>query len=175
MRAPAMKCAVIACAMVVASVAPASAQVVWSWSFGSEQGTLTTDGSFADTASVGTFTITDFQITGSAYPAYVGATTYETQAPQGFLWDGSAPTQFWRLGGTYTNGADFFLVQNDWFYVFNPGLSELNNADEDLVLEGTLTLVPLNDTRAGIPTLSFPMMILFLILMGLAGVWLLRR
>jgi len=177
MRIRASKCVIMACALVIGSATPAAGQVLWSWSFGSEQGTFVTDGSFPDTASPGNFTITNFEVTASAYPLHVGAAWYETQPPQGFLWDGSAPTQFWRSGGTYTNGSNFFITANDWYYTFAPGTSYLNDWDEFEVLSGTLTLVPLAESQSGsgIPTLSFRMVALFSLLTALAGFWLLRR
>lgn len=175
MKTPLMKYLVLTCGLVVGSAVPVAGQVHWNWSFGSEQGTFVTDGSFADTGSPGNFTISGFEITASAYPSHVGADTYETQPPQGFLWDGSAPTQFWRLGGTYTNGADFFLVSNDWYYVFNPVVSGLYNSDEDLVFDGSLTLEPVADLQTAIPTLSLPMTVFFSLLLAFAGFWFLRR
>jgi hypothetical protein len=41
-------------------------------------------------------------------PSLVGATFTETQPTQGFLWNGTTATQFYRSSGALTNGSNFF-------------------------------------------------------------------
>src|SRR5210317_2184050 len=75
---------------------PASADIVWSWSFGTEAGTFTTEGSPADLAAPVDLEIIDFQVTASSVPANVGDTYTVDDPDQGILWDGSQITQFYR-------------------------------------------------------------------------------
>ena len=83
---------------------PASASIIWNWSFGgTEAGTFTTtDG---DTSTV-SFTILAISVTASSTPELIGAPLGASLFPQGFLWDGSDATLFFRA--QYTNGANFF-------------------------------------------------------------------
>ncbi len=176
MRTPlALRCLIIV-GLAVSIASPSAADVLWSWQFGTEQGTFTTDGTLADTSAAGSFTISNFQITASTYPSHVGAAYYETQAPQGFLWDGSVPTQFWRAGGIFTNGSNFFLVMNDWIYLFLPASGIVRNADEDDVYSAALTLTPLREQLTpAVPALSPWGLGLLSLMMAGAGAWLLRR
>lgn len=116
-----------------------AADLFWQWSFtqtgGSAQGYFVTDGGpySVPSPTAGTFNITNFIVTQTTitgpsvgaintYGAYTGG-VYNTdnQAGQGFIWNGSAATQFFRDNGTTTNGSNFFLnggTQFDKFLFF---------------------------------------------------------
>jgi hypothetical protein len=46
-------------------------------------------------------------VTDSVISGNIGAAYSEAHPPQGFIWDGSRPTQFFRGGGAFTNGSNF--------------------------------------------------------------------
>ncbi|MEA5620927.1 hypothetical protein VB711_24260 [Cronbergia sp. UHCC 0137] len=101
----------IALTMTLTEIKPAQA-LLWNWSFnsGAEVGTFETNGTFADTAGAFNFTIdvTKFDVTASAFePSLVGATFTDIQPTQGFLWNGTTATQFYRGSGGLTNGSNF--------------------------------------------------------------------
>ncbi len=96
----------------------AQAGIEWTWvnaGTGTEQGTFITNGELvAAAAPAGTYTILDFSVTATAYGIPLGSMSagdYFTNQPEiGFEWDGAAPTMFWRLSGTYTNGINLFVT-----------------------------------------------------------------
>ncbi len=116
-----MRALTIILALVLAG--PALAAIEWTWvnsGTGTEQGTLITDGVLVgDLAPAGTYTILDYTVTASAHGVLIGSVsdgTYVIEHPdQGFDWDGSAPTVFWRDSGQHTNG--FWL----WAAEYVPG------------------------------------------------------
>lgn len=77
--------------------------------------------------AAGTFNITNLIVTqttisGSSvgaintYGAYSGGVyNANNQGVQGFIWNGSVPTQFFRDGGTLTNGSNFYLTGGGGF------------------------------------------------------------
>ena len=100
-------------------------QIHWQWSdasTGLESGTFVTNGTLNQdgSAPAGTYTISDFKLvkTSTIVPTTGSYATGEwfggTQAPIGFVWDGSSPTQFWRSGGSLTNGLNIYT--SDWSY-----------------------------------------------------------
>jgi hypothetical protein len=90
----------------------AQAGILWTWTnagTGTEQGTFLTDGELVSgEAPAGSYTLVDFTVTASVYPLPIGSVSggeYSIGQPSaGFLWDGAAPTQFWRSSGIFTNG-----------------------------------------------------------------------
>lgn len=127
----------------------ARADIIWVWSFGTEAGTMITDGTFADTMGNFTFTILSFEVTASQIPANVGATYIETQPTQGFIWDGNAPTQFFRSNGVFTNGSNFFTEDFVFSYQLAPPpiSSRLStDAATTTLSSGLIVLVPSNET-----------------------------
>ncbi|XHR80448.1 MAG: hypothetical protein ACFKPT_19535 [Gloeotrichia echinulata GP01] len=91
---------------------PAQA-LTWNWSFnsGTEAGTFNTNGTFADTSGSFNFVInaSTVAVTTSAFaPSLVGATFTESQPTQGFLWNGTTATQFYRQSGALVNGSNFY-------------------------------------------------------------------
>ena len=69
----------------------ANATIIWSWSFGGEAGTFTTDGTAAGSlASPGTYDLEDFSVTGSTFGAPLGSLGGGQYLPLGAL-IGSGP------------------------------------------------------------------------------------
>jgi len=127
------------------------ASVIWDWSFaGTEAGTFTTNGTFADTASASNFTITNFTVTASTVSSLIGQPYSENQPVQGFLWSGVSPTEFYRDSGSFTNGSNFNVtnsIPEVYTFVFFADsifwLGGLNNSSEDPVVGfSPLTLTP---------------------------------
>ena len=119
---------------------PASASIIWNWSFGgTEAGTFTTtDG---DTSTV-SFVILAISVTASSTPQLIGAPLTPGESVQGFLWNGSEATQFFRA--QFTNGANYYSdVSIDRRYIFDPGQSYLLQTSTYVTLAaGALTLSP---------------------------------
>ena len=143
------------------ALAPVHANVIWNYSFGSgtETGYFETNGTFADTAGSFNFVIdpATFHVTSSAFaPTLVGLTfTAGNQPDIGFLWNGTAPTQFYRGSGTYTNGANVYSSDTNYRVVFYAGGSTVTGAiaaNESPEESGftTLTITP-QEALAGVP------------------------
>ena len=99
------------------TAARAQGSIVWSWSSfsGAEQGTFTTDGNLvAGAAPAATYTLSDFSVTASAaLPDYVGKSAVGGEITignlvEGFIWDGSSATEFFRDSGVFTNGMNLY-------------------------------------------------------------------
>jgi len=148
----------------------AAAAVLWNWSFSSEAGTFTTDGTLSDTLSTHTFTITDFQVTASGTPANIGASYTVVQPTEGMIWDGAAPTQFFRESGGLTNGANFKNPANNFEYTLFPGTSLLGNQFELPVATGELTVAPVVPVAVVVPTLGGAGMALLALSVAAVGV-----
>ena len=138
--------AVAVCVLVIPS--RANATLIWDWSFaGTEAGTFTTNGTFANAAGSFNFTITNFTVTSSTITSLIGSGYTETQPPQGFLWDGTVPTQFYRSSGSFTNGSNFFVSSPAYVYGFytssGTALGVLEDPNENPVVSAAaLTLNP---------------------------------
>jgi hypothetical protein len=147
--------AVALCLLVIPSRANAT-PLIWDWSFaGTEAGTFTTNGTVADTASSFNFTITNFTVTSSTITSLIGSGYTETQPVQGFLWDGTVPTQFYRSSGSFTNGSNFFVSSPAYIYMFfassGTATGGLEDPSESPVVSSaalTLTAVPEPSTYA---------------------------
>lgn len=134
---------------------PSSASLVWGWSFGgTETGTFTTSGTIY---TAGSYTITGFEVTSSIQPAGIG-TDWDVAflGATGFIWDGTDFTQFWRFGGTATNGANIFHDTEDLRYSFyaEPGLQLGRLTDVDAIDEPFY--VPFTDLSGGPQAVSAP-------------------
>jgi hypothetical protein len=82
----------------------ASATIIWDWSFGTEAGQFVTDGNLVGHfAPADRYTVSDFILLQSAFllPGSISGGQFDegTQPGNGFDWDGSAPTLFFRSGG----------------------------------------------------------------------------
>lgn len=129
------------------STATARADVLWSWSFGTESGTFVTSGRFDQTDVPGVFTFKDFSVTASQFAGNVGATYIQTSV-QTMAWDGLEPVQFTRNSGTLTNGSNFDRADGAFFDTLGappPTGLVFQNPGEHLVLEAPLTVQPLSD------------------------------
>jgi hypothetical protein len=150
--------AAVACAAValILAAAPAQANITWEWSFQSEAGTFVTNGDLiGGLAPAGSYTLdpTTFTVLTSSVPSLLGAGYTETYSPQGLVWDGSAVTQLWRDGGTYTNGANLFHVDY-WYALGLPDAMLYDNTspgDYFIALEGPLTLRPQSAVLVPVP------------------------
>jgi hypothetical protein len=115
-----------ATALIACLAGETRADIPWTWSYASEAGTFVTDGELAcdESAPAGTYTILDFSVTASAFPGNVGSLSggeySENQPVQGFTWDGTQPTQWFRASGVFTNGSNFYRVGTDLRYLFAP-------------------------------------------------------
>ncbi len=105
--------------ILAAFCATAQAGIEWDWvngGTGTERGIFLTNGTMTGgVAPAGSYTILEAAVTASAYPLPLGSlvdgTYFNTQPEMGFDWDGAAPTSFWRLSGTYTNGINIFVTE----------------------------------------------------------------
>jgi hypothetical protein len=116
MRGPNPASALLVAAFVLTISASAqAASITWSWSnagTGTERGTFITSGDLVGaSAPAGTYVVRDFSVTASGVGLPLGAVsdgTYTIVQPLvGFVWDGAAPTQFFRSSGGFTNGFGF--------------------------------------------------------------------
>lgn len=149
--------AVCAGIALILAAAPARANITWEWSFASESGTFVTDGTLVGgVAPLGTYTADpdSLNVITSTLPSLVGATFMQNQTPQGFLWDGSAPTQFWRtpaLGTLQTNGMNFFLTDSSYRYGFGTWGGFLRDEEDTMSVDGSLALRPLSSVTTPVP------------------------
>jgi hypothetical protein len=131
---------------------PAVANITWDWSFSTEAGTFETNGALVGaSAPAANYTIdtSTFAVTASQIAGLVGATYVAILETQGFQWDGTQPTQFWRAGGTYTNGANFHtelagpVPYDESFDIGTTPMGQLRIFDFGIVTEGPLSLAPI--------------------------------
>jgi hypothetical protein len=113
----------------------ANASIIWDWSFGSNSGQFTTDGT---TASAGTYSITDFSVTNSGVGATVGSWSggeydvsgYSTTTPYSLVWDGSSVIDWLHSG---SNSFDWLVfddlsTSNHFFFGWETG--NINTANQ---------------------------------------------
>jgi len=124
--------------------ATVSADMIWDWSFGSEAGTFVTDGTPQDATGAFDFTIKTLTVTSSVDSEDIGVAYTDQDPPSGFLWNGSAPTQFHRAGGAFTNGVNITDPTTFHFFTFEPpGIDSLfRTGSKGLLDSGTLALSP---------------------------------
>jgi hypothetical protein len=123
------------------------ANVYWQWSFDTESGYFITDGVFSDTLSNANFQFLSFHVTQSVLPGNVGGTYVESQPTQGFIWNGTVSTQFYRSSGGSTNGSNFFLDGVDLVYGLQaPPIATFLKDPSGMIsgtfAEGLITLTP---------------------------------
>ncbi|WP_415225760.1 PEP-CTERM sorting domain-containing protein [Psychromonas sp.] len=118
----------------------ANATIMWDWSFGSNSGQFTTDGtSSGGTATADTYSITDFSVTNSGDSATIGswsggeyaASGYSTTAPYSLAWDGLSVSNWLSAG---SNNFDWLVfndlsTSNDFFFGWETGnINTINQA-----------------------------------------------
>jgi hypothetical protein len=149
MRHQLLACAACIAALLTANTASAT---LWNWSFnaGAEAGFFETNGTFADTAGPFNFVIDagTVQLTASSLvPTAIGDTFGEGAQPgNGFLWDGTTATQFYRDGGALTNGANLYSTDEPYRVTFHVSGTMVGGAFQDPLGPNTgfsqLTLTP---------------------------------
>jgi len=105
---------------------PAVANITWDWSFSTEAGTFETDGALVGaSAPEANYKIdsSTFAVTASHNAVFVGATYVVSQETQGFHWDGTQPTFFWRSGGALPPyvGPTTSLGSSNFFTILSSG------------------------------------------------------
>jgi len=125
--------------------------LVWSWSFATEAGTLLTDGALAESggAPTGSYRILGFSVSESVDSNLIGSLSggeyVQVQPAQGFVWDGTSDTEWYRADGQYTDGAGFSSAVEERRYLFYPGIYALRNdfGTVTYAYGATMSLVPL--------------------------------
>lgn len=111
---PVLGVALIALGFLAGSV---DAAILWQWSFGTEAGTVLTEGDLVGGAApAGTYNVTNFSVTQSGIGLPLGSITEGqwnegSQPGTGFVWDGSSDTQWFRgsdPGPPLTNGTNYY-------------------------------------------------------------------
>jgi hypothetical protein len=87
------------------------------------------------------------------------------------VWNGSAPTEFFRDSGAETNGSNFNSAVNNFEYTLFPGVSLLSDEHENEVTTGDLQFAPVSDVEAIVdtPTLGIAGAAVLALLLGVAG------
>ena len=157
-----------------------SADILWEWSFATESGTFITTGTMADLGAADTFYFNGFNVSASSLPANVGSPyqwSNPSQGVQGILWDGSQITQYFREGGTYTNGSNFFRGSSEYFYTLIPSVGILHDPEETVLVEDTMTVTPMRNVRQSrdIPSLSMWGLATLAAVLAITGIMLVRR
>ena len=173
----------VAAALLVAlTAAPqaAQAQITWNWSFGTNTGTFSTNGTApGGIAAPGTYNFTDFSLTSSGDGAAIGsvsggqynASGFSTNTPYDFNWNGSAVT-FWNSAGG--NTFDWWVFQNaansnDYIF-FGWGSGNINDPTQAAHYTGNIN-GPSYPVRVAVATTATPEpATLGLLAMGLIGI-----
>ncbi|HUI24715.1 MAG TPA: hypothetical protein VL403_01425 [Candidatus Kryptonia bacterium] len=122
------------------------ADVLWSWSFDTESGTFVTNGTFDQTSGAAVFTFKSFSVSMSQTASNVGASYNEGNQPvQTMSWNGSQPTQFTRANGFFTNGSNFYNVNNNHWYSLDAPNALMHVVPGTTLASGALTVVPLGE------------------------------
>ena len=122
-----------AAAAAIALFVSASHAATWDWSFAGEAGTFVTDG----TGAPGTYTISDFSVTGSAVGGTIGSQSggsyvsggFVTDEPYTFDWDGTTATAWHHLTGANTFNWIVYgqTSDTDKFYFFGWNTHNVND------------------------------------------------
>ncbi|WP_437974206.1 CARDB domain-containing protein [Sorangium sp. So ce295] len=139
-------------AVVILALSPsARADICWNWAFATEAGTFVTTGTLNGSggADPATYTILDMAVTNSTDSGFVGrslaaGTLNEGNQPiQAFQWNGTAPTQWSRQSGTFTNGSSFYATGTTIRYVFAAGVYRVESVGSPYVVQAQATSVTL--------------------------------
>jgi len=151
---------------ILAISSSASADICWIWAYQSEAGTFRTTGTLnaAAQADPASYTILDMAVMNSVLPEMIGSSlgagtlTEGNQPIQSFQWDGSAPTQWARQNGTYTNGSSFHRPGTTLRYTFAINFYRLWTGTSDpqsLYANSTsLALTPVSSCTTAEPDLT---------------------
>lgn len=144
-----LKRLLLSCAAGALFASSSVADIQWSWAFGSEAGYFITDGNLVGgVAPPAQYNVLDFAVTQSFDPGNIGSISggeldEGSQPGTGFTWDGSADTEWFRAGGFYTNGANYYSNVTIQRYLFFPGFYVVfDSNDNQLIQASTLTLTP---------------------------------
>ncbi len=121
------------------------ADTIWVWSWNNEAGQFVTDGNLVGGVALpGTYDILDFSVDQTANGMPIGSLSggeyTETQPTQGFMWDGSMATQWFRSSGTFTNGSNFFTADFAFKYLFFPGSYVIEETASSALVDSSSTL-----------------------------------
>ena len=113
----------------------ANAAIIWDWSFGTNTGQFTTDGS---TASAGTYLINDFSVISSGLGATIGSWSggqyspngFSTNSPYSLVWDGSNVTNWLHSGGNIFNWIVFDDAFSSNHFLFGWETGSINTVDQ---------------------------------------------
>lgn len=106
-----------------------------------EKGSFVTDDGAALGGGVTNYTIQTLKVTATSVSGINSSSTFtETQPTQGFQHNGTNATQFWRGGGAYTNGSNFFV--SNFRVVLFPNFFSITNTTTgvDVVNLNTLSV-----------------------------------
>lgn len=152
-----LKIAIPALLLALAAPNPASASIIWNWSFTSEAGQFVTDGT---NAVPGTYTLVDFSVTASTTGGTIGSLSggqyfvplFSTDPPLSFVWDGTQVTQWLHSGGnTFDWWAFGDSTQAGYAYFFGWDTGNINDPTRgahynglinDPLAVGTLSISP---------------------------------
>jgi len=108
----------------------------WNWSFGTEAGTFTTNGT---SNAPGLYTLSDFSVTSTASGATIGswlggeyaASGYSTNDPYSFDWNSSTVTAWHKTGNNTFNWLVFNdLGNSNYYYFFGWESGNINTVDQ---------------------------------------------
>jgi hypothetical protein len=134
-------------AVVAGAMGGVRADTFWTWSFSTESGTISASGDLVNgvpppgryTTDVSTLTVlTSFRTLNLGTGYSDGG-----QPPQGFDWDGTNVTAFWRQGGVFMNGANYYWSGSIWYtFIPPPSSATLFDMSHGNWASGSLTFRP---------------------------------
>ncbi|SEM01668.1 hypothetical protein SAMN04489760_102175 [Syntrophus gentianae] len=120
--------------LVVLLFASSGHAMIWNWSFSTEAGTFTTDG----TGTPGWYNVSDFSVTSTGMGATIGswsgsqyaASGYSTETPYKFQWDGSAVVKWDSAGSNSFDWLVFKDLAQPYYYFFGWETGNFNTVDQ---------------------------------------------